>query len=61
MLSYSGLIKYFHLAKDIIHFLLTSAGVPTNAPHAPAVIPSAAFMKKPGGFPSVENVSNSHV
>ena len=33
-----------------VHF--TSAGVPTNDPTTPAAIPKAAFMKKPGGFPS---------
>ena len=30
----------------------TSAGVPTNAPITPAVIPSPAFIANPGGFPS---------
>ena len=39
-----------------------SAGVPTKAPHAPALIPSAAFLKKPGGLPSgFENFSNRYV
>jgi hypothetical protein len=28
----------------------TSAGVPKKAPTAPAVIPIAALVKKPGGF-----------
>ena len=39
-----------------------SAGVPTKAPHAPALIPRPAFLKKPGGLPSgFENFSNRYV
>merc|ERR1712183_18365 len=38
----------------VIRMSATSAGVPTNAPHAPAVIPSAALVKKFGGVPSGE-------
>ena len=42
--------------------LFTSAGVPTKAPVAPAVMPKAAFMKKPGGAPSgLDRVSNNQV
>lgn len=33
--------------------------VPTKAPHMPAAIPKAALARKPGGFPSSENVSNN--
>ena len=40
----------------------TSAGVPTKAPVAPAVIPSTAFVRKPGGLPSgLEKFSNNQV
>lgn len=43
---------------DVIRIKEISAGVPTNAPHAPALIPSAAFFKKLGGLPSLfENFS----
>lgn len=42
--------------------VLTSAGVPTKAPQAPAVIPRPALRKKPGGDPSgFEKFSNSQV
>ena len=38
-----------HLESDVIYndHKVTSAGVPTNAPVAPAAIPRPAFMKNP--------------
>ena len=42
-----------------VHF--TSAGVPTNDPTTPAAIPKAAFMKKPGGFPSELYITISNI
>lgn len=47
-----GAIIFFYLPSAVIRISATSAGVPTNAPVAPAVIPIRAFMKKLGGVPS---------
>ena len=47
---------------DVILMSATSAGVPTKAPVAPAVIPSPALVRKLGGLPSgLENFSNRYV
>lgn len=43
---------YIYLPSEVILIKDISAGVPKNAPTAPAVIPMPAFIKKPGGFPS---------
>ena len=47
---------------EVIRMRDISAGVPTKAPHAPALIPRPAFLKNPGGLPSgFENFSNRYV
>ena len=47
---------------DVILMRATSAGVPTKAPVAPAVIPRPALVRKLGGLPSgLENFSNRYV
>ena len=50
--------KIIYLPSDVILIRDTSAGVPTNAPIPPAVIPMAAFVKKLGGFP--ESLKNQN-
>ena len=42
-----------YLPSDVMRMRATSAGVPTNAPTAPAAIPIPALMKNDGGLPSV--------